>query len=480
MDVFETACRRASAYRHSVADRQVVPQRSYRQMLDIFAAPLPETGSPDCAVIEELADLGEPGLMQITHPRFFGWVMGGSSPVSVAADWLASAWGQNAAMHVSSPTAAAVEETAAAWLLDILDLPRDAAVGFVSGCTMGSFAALAAARGALLRRAGWNCEEQGLFGAPVVHVFAGDDVHTSVLSALRYLGFGAQRVIRVQTDAQGRMLADDLARQCAVHQGEKLIIAQAGQINTGAFDPFSKIAEIARDAGAWLHVDGAFGLWARADPELRALTEGIELADSWVVDGHKWLQVPFDSGYAIVRDATALQNAMAISASYLPAQEAGDRVPSYFAPELSRRARGLPTWAALKSLGRSGVTEMIRRHCAVAREIAKGLDAIPGIRVMNDVVLNQVILRFGEDSDDSAERKALAVAVIQELVDEAVIFVGGAAWRGEWVMRISVISDATSTQDAKAAIKAIGAAWSRVSLSWSDGQAVNPAIRTYS
>ena len=467
MDVFETACRRAAAYRSDIANRQVMPQRSYRQMRDRFLAPLPETGSPDTEVIEELADLGEAGLMQVAHPGFFGWVMGGSSPVSVAADWLVSAWGQNAAMHASSPTAAAVEETASAWLLEILDLPREAAVGFVSGATIGNFTAMAAARGALLRQQGWDCEAQGLFGAPEVHVFVGDDVHTSVLSALSYLGLGAQRVIRIDTDMQGRMSADDLSRRCASCAGAKLIIAQAGQINTGAFDPFERVAEIARDTDAWLHVDGAFGLWARSVPELTALTKGIEKANSWVVDGHKWLQVPFDSGYAIVRDASALRSAMTTKASYLPLHEEDDRVPSYLVPELSRRARGLPTWAALKSLGRAGVIEMVRRHCELARQIAKDMDATPGIQVINEVVLNQVILRFGDDHEGPDKRKALAVSVMRHLVEEGSIYVAGAAWRGEWVMRISVMSGTTTTQDAKTATDRIRAAWAKVSASQS-------------
>jgi glutamate/tyrosine decarboxylase-like PLP-dependent enzyme len=462
MDVFQTACRRATAYRNSVAHRQVRPQRTYHQMRDAFAGALPETGTPDTEVIEQLADLGEPGLMQITHPRFFGWVMGGSSPVSVAADWLAAAWGQNAAMHLSSPTAAAVEETAASWLLDLLDLPRTAAVGFVSGGTMGSFTALAAARGDVLRRQGWDCEGQGLFAAPPVDVYAGEDVHTSVLSALRYLGFGSQQVIRVATDMQGRMSAQDLARLCAARSGAKLIIAQAGQINTGAFDPFADLIGIAREHDAWLHVDGAFGLWARAHPDLRALTTGIENADSWVVDGHKWLQVPFDAGYAIVRDAGALQSAMAITASYLQEPGSGDRVPSYLVPELSRRARGLPTWAALRSLGRKGVVEMVGRHCAMARRIAKDLHTTPGIRVMNDVVLNQIILRFGTDSDGPDKRKAFATSVIAILVEEGEMYAGGASWRGEWVMRISVIGNATTMTDAIAAAAAIRSAWARV------------------
>ncbi|MCB1449260.1 MAG: aspartate aminotransferase family protein [Nitratireductor sp.] len=470
MNVLETACRRAIAYRLSIGNRKVRPERSYAQMRLDFAEPLPENGSPDEAVIKQLADLGEAGLMQVVHPGFFGWVMGASSPVSVAADWLVSAWGQNAAMHHSSPTAAAVEETAAGWLTEILDLPRESAVGFVSGGTLASFTALAAARGELLRRIGWDCEAFGLFGAPPIHVFVGEDVHTSVLSSLRYLGFGAQRLIRVETDDQGRMRGEDLARSCASVCGQKLIIAQAGQINTGAFDPFLQLAEIAREVGAWLHVDGAFGLWARADPQLRAMTEGVEMADSWVVDGHKWLQVPFDSGYAIVRDAAALQSSMATRASYLPTQDMNDRVPSYLVPELSRRARGLPTWAALKSLGRAGVVRMVRRHCDLARQIAHDLGSVAGIRVMNDVVLNQIILRFGEDSDSVEARKSLATAVIDLLVDEGQIYVGGALWRGEWVMRISVISADITEKDAKAASQAIVSAWARISASLSEDE----------
>ncbi len=452
----------------------VKPQLDYRQMRARFAEPLPETGMPDGAVINQLADLGQAGLMPITHPRFFGWVMGGSAPVSVAADWLATAWGQNAAMHSATPTAAAVEEIAAGWLLDILDLPREAAVGFVTGATAGSFAALAAARGALLRRSGWDCEADGLFGAPLVHVFVSDDVHASVLSALRYLGFGERRVIRVDTDSEGRMLAQDLARRCAACQGLKLIIAQAGQINTGAFDPFAKLADIAHEHDAWLHIDAAFGLWARAVPELKSLSEGIERADSWVVDGHKWLQVPFDSGYAIVRDAEALQRSMAISASYLPPQGPGDRHPSYLVPELSRRARGLPTWAALKSLGRSGVAAMVRQHCKLARQIAADLAQVPGILVMNEVVLNQIILRFGADSDGAAQRKLLATAVMDRLIAEGTIFVAGAAWRGEWVMRLSVISGALCDADVAITTRAIRAAWADVLAD----RACEPAITT--
>lgn len=266
------------AYRSQVARQPVKPQLGYRQMCARFAAPLPETGMPGGQVIAELADLGEAGLMPVTHPRFFGWVMGSSASVSVAADWLAAAWGQNAGMYTTSPTATAVEETTAGWLLEILDLPREATVGFVTAA--GSFTAFVAARAVLLRREGWDCEADGLFGAPLVNVFVGDDVHASVLSALRYLGFGERRFIRVDTDSQGRMLAADLAYRCSACKGLKLIIAQAGQINTGAIDLLAALAEIAADNEAWLHIDAAFGLWARAVPQLKGLTDGIERADS--------------------------------------------------------------------------------------------------------------------------------------------------------------------------------------------------------
>lgn len=462
MDVLKKAYHLAAAYRTSVTARPVPPRKTYRQMREAFARPLPETGSPETAVLEELATLGEPGLMHTVHPRFFGWVMGASAPVGVAADWLAAAWGQNVAMHKTSPTAAAIEETASNWLLDLLDLPRSAAVGFVTGGTMGSFTALAAARGELLRRQGWDCEEAGLFGAPPIHVFVGDDVHTSVLSVLGHLGMGAGRVVSVATDTQGRMEPRALSQHCKAMHGAKLIIAQAGQINTGAFDPFEDLGDIAARHEAWLHVDGAFGLWGRAHPDLKPLTAGIERADSWVVDGHKWLQVPFDAGYAIVRDGAALQRAMAITASYLPEPGQGDRVPSYLVPELSRRARGLPTWAMLRALGRSGFVDMIDRHCALARQIAQDLGSTPGIRVMNDVVLNQVVLRFGHECDDPERRRCLAAAVIDELVEDGEMFVGGTAWRGEWLMRISVIGSATTARDGHVVVRAVRSAWDRV------------------
>ncbi len=404
LDALREALDQAVKYRSTAASRPCVPVRNYHEMRADFSEPLPETGADARHVIRQLAEQGEPGLMQMVHPRFFGWVLGGSHPAGVAADWLASAWGQNTGSHMATPTTAAVEEVAANWLLELLDLPREASVGFATGASVGNFVALAAARSRVLREHGWDSDADGLFGAPEIHVFIGDDAHTSVFSALQFLGLGHDRVIRIDTDGEGRMQPDHLSREIAERTGPKIVIAQAGQINTGAFDPFEDLVDIARGAGAWLHVDGAFGLWARASDELRSLTNGIEDADSWVTDGHKWLQTPFDTGYAIVRDREAHQRAMTTWASYLPTQQDDERSPSVLVPELSRRARGLATWAMLKTLGRSGVSEMVERNCQVARRIASKLSSEEGVRILNDVVLNQLIVEFGS-SDAGAEKR---------------------------------------------------------------------------
>ncbi len=462
LDVLRTGFTHATAYRKGVSGRPCGLARDYAEMRATFDEPLPKQGHSGEAVIKELVQKGEPGLTPMVHPRFFGWVLGGSAPVGVAADWLVSAWGQNAAFHESSPTASAVEEIAGQWLLDILDLPRRAAVGFVTGATVANFTALAAARGAILRRHGWDPDTDGLFGAPPITVLVGDDAHTSVFSALGYLGLGRNRVCRVRTDAQGRMVPADLERRVVETTGPKIIIAQAGQINTGAFDPFPEIANIAQQAQAWLHVDGAFGLWARAHPSYKPLTTGVELADSWAVDGHKWLQTPFDSGYTIVRDTDALRRAMQIDASYLPAQTSEDRIPCFLVPELSRRARGIPTWAMLKTLGRDGIEELVDRHCSVAKQIAAALDGIVGVRVLNDVQLNQIIVDFGTRDASNDERGALTEAVIMRIRDKGVIFVGGARWKGAWVMRISVICNATGPAEVDAVVSTIAAAWADV------------------
>ena len=387
--------------------------------------------------------------------RFFGWVIGASHPMGVAADWLTSAWGQNAANHVASPAAAAAETVAARWLLDILDLPPEASVGFVTGATAANHVCLAAARGSVLRRFGWDVEGDGLFGAPPIHVVVGDDAHTTVFSALQFLGLGHNRVIRVAADAQGRMLLPAFEQTMAsLPPGPVIVVMQAGQLNTGGFDPAAIVA-IAHARGAWVHVDGAFGLWARACPRVAYLAQGLEDADSWATDGHKWLQTPYDCGYAIVREAEAHRTAMTIAASYLPPVAEGERDPSHFVPELSRRARGFATWAMIRHLGRDGIAAMVDRHCRLAAQMAADLAQETGILIVNDVVLNQIILRFGGDD-------ALTTETIAHIQAHGILFAGGARWRDQWVMRLSVISGPTTEADAEMACAAIRSAWRAV------------------
>ncbi len=447
----------AAAYRQNLAAEPRPPSVSYGTMVERFAEPLPETGMDPGEVIDALATLAAPGLMPMAGPRFFGWVIGGSHPVGVAADWLVSAWGQNTAYHSPTPSTSAIEEIAERWLVEILDLPPESSIGFATGATVANGTALAAARTGVLLQVGWDPDADGLFGAPPVEVLIGADAHSSVFSSLQLIGFGYKRVTTIDTDAQGRMLPQELERALRGKTGPKIVIAQAGQINTGAFDPFVDIVAVSKAAGAWVHVDGAFGLWARATSTLRHLTEGIEGADSWVTDGHKWLQVPYDCGFAIVKDRTLHQRAMTQWSSYLPTILLGDRVPSAVVPELSRRARGVPVYALLKALGRKGVVDMVEQHCALARRFAKLLQEEPGIRVMNEVSLNQVIVNFGYGN--AASRRAATEGVIARVQRDGTCFVAGAEWRGDWVMRLSIISGETTSNDIDRSAVAIVAAW---------------------
>lgn len=447
-------------YRAGVRRKAGRPEMGYHEMRERFSAALPETGMDAGAMLDELAALAAPGLMPTVGPRFFAWVMGGSHPAGVAADWLISAWGQNAGYQSTAPAAAALEEVAERWLLEILDLPRESAIGFGTGATVANGTCLAAARTGVLLDAGWDPDSDGLFGAPPVHVLIGADAHSSLFSSLQLIGFGRKRVITIATDSEGRMLPSALEAAFAGLTGPKIVIAQAGQINTGSYDPFRDIVAIGKANGAWVHVDGAFGLWARATPSLRHLTDGIEGADSWVTDGHKWLQAPYDSGFAIVRNRDALLGAMTQWSSYLPSIAQGDRVPSNYVPELSRRARGVPVYALLKTLGRAGIVEIVERHCRLARRMAERLAAEPGIRVVNEVTINQLILNFG--TGDAEARKADTEAVIARVLDSGVCYVAGAAWRGDWVMRISVTSGATTEADIDLSANAIIAAWRAV------------------
>jgi len=454
--LLQNAAGHAIRYRAHVAEGLQRPRRNFREMLETFKAPLPETGSEGDAIIDALVRDAEPGLHAMTGPRFFGWVIGASHPVGVAADWLASAWGQNVGNHVATPAAAAVEAVAADWLLDLLDLPREASIGFVTGATVANFVGLAAARGEVLRRIGWDVEMQGLFGAPPITVMIGDDAHTTVFSALKFLGLGQDRVKRVATDALGRIDAAAFKASLAEVSGPLIVILQAGQINTGAFDPFAEIVPLAQAKGAWVHVDGAFGLWARATPSLKTQTAGIELADSWATDGHKWLQTPYDCGYAIVRHPEAHRRAMTIAASYLPSTEAGERDPSHYVPELSRRARGFATYALIRHLGRDGIAEMVARHCRAARILAERVATERGVTVLNKVTLNQMLLRFGGASENADDLTRRTVARLQQ---DGVCFAGGATWRGQQVMRLSVTSWYTTEGEADRAADAIIAAW---------------------
>lgn len=391
-------------------------------------------------VIELLDTAGSPATVASTGPRYFGFVIGGSLPAAMAANWLAGAWDQNAGLYVSSPVAARVEEIAASWLLDVLALPESSGVGFVTGATMANFTALAAARHALLSRAGWNVEEHGLFGAPEITVVVGEEVHASMLKALAMLGFGRKRVVAVPVDDQGRMIADRLPRLDA----RTLVAIQAGNVNSGAFDPASEICARAREAGAWVHVDGAFGLWAAAAPGRARLVKGFSAADSWATDCHKWLNVPYDSGLAIVRDPEHLRAAMTIRAAYLIMGE--HREPWQYTPEASRRARGIEIWAALKSLGRKGLAEMIERNCRLASRFADGLRGA-GFAVLNDVQLNQVMVSFGD-----AEKTRRVIAEIQR---EGTCWCGGTEWHGHSAMRISVSNWATTDEDVDRSLAAI-------------------------
>lgn len=437
------------------------PGRDYANEVTAFDRPLPESGRPAVEVIEDLVRTAGPGLHAMAGRRFFGWVIGHSHPVGVAADWLTAAWGQNAGNPVVSPAAAACETVAARWLLELLGLPASCSVGFVTGGTMANFVGLAAARSEVLRRVGWDVEAHGLLGAPPIEVLVGEEAHASVHLGLQYLGLGSQRAQRIAVDEQGRMLPDALERALRDTAGRPLLVVlQAGQLNTGAFDDFGRLIPLAHRAGAWVHVDGAFGLWARATPALAHRTAGVEAADSWATDGHKWLQTPYDCGYAIVRDAQAHARAMRMQASYLPQTE-GERDPSHYVPELSRRARGFATWALIAHLGRQGIAQMVEHHAELARRMAARLGSEPEIAILNEVVLNQVVVRFGAGRTDE-EGDRLTQATIAQVQADGVCYLGGAVWRGRWVMRISVIGGATQEHDIDRSAEAIVRAWQAV------------------
>lgn len=435
------AADRAGHYATELDGRSVFPSDSAVDSLSVFDEPVPHYPDNPASVLAMLDDFGSPATVAMSGRRYFGFVIGGSLPAALAANWLAGAWDQNAGMAICSPISAKLEEVAAAWLVDLLALPAETQVGFVTGATMASFAALAAARHAVLAQAGWNVEDDGLFGAPPVTVIVGDEVHVSVLKALSMLGLGRKRVVRVPVDSQGRMRADALPDI----KGPAIVCLQAGNVNTGAFDPAKQICAAAHKAGAWVHVDGAFGLWAAAAPSLAHLMDGVQDADSWATDGHKWLNVPYDSGLVFVRNGAAIRAAMSTThAAYLV--ETVKREPCHFTPELSRRARGIEIWAALKSLGRSGLAQMIESACHHAQHFARGLQTA-GYQIANEVVLNQVLVSFG--GDDATRR---VIAAIQA---EGTCWCGPTIWQGRAYMRISVSCWATTTEDVEISLAAM-------------------------
>ena len=439
-DLLTETAARAARYISQIASRPVAPSPEAVANLQALAGPLPQGPSDPAETMRLLDDIGSPATVATTGGRYFGFVTGATLPAALAANWLAAAWDQNAAMRVMSPTAAALEDIVLTWLVDLLGLPASSGAGFVTGTTMANFSALAAARSALLKRAGWNVEEDGMFGAPPIRVIVGEEVHVSVLKALSMLGMGRSRVTTVPADGQGRMRADRLPE----FDERTIVCMQAGNVNTGAFDPAREICSRARNAGAWVHVDGAFGLWAAVSPKYATLLDGVGEADSWAIDCHKWLNVPYDSGIAVVRDSEHLRQAMTVNAPYLPSSNL--REPWHFAPEASRRARGIELWAALRSLGRDGLREMIDRNCRQARLFADRLRQT-GFQVLNDVVLNQVLVSFA-----SPEETRRVIAAIQS---DGTCWCGGTQWHGHTAMRISVSSWATTDDDVEKSLTAI-------------------------
>ncbi len=435
------AAGRAICYLDSLDARAVAPAPGAVDRLARFDEPLPAGPSDPAAVLRLLDEVGSPATMAMAGGRFFGFVIGGALPVTVAANWLATAWDQNTGLWNVTPATATLEEVALRWMIELFGLPPETGGAFVTGATVANFTALAAARHAVLARAGWDVEANGLFGAPAVTVVVGAEVHPTLLKSLGLLGLGRSRVLSVPVDGQGRMRADALPKVAA----PAIVCAQAGNVNTGATDPLEEIVAYARASGAWLHVDGAFGLWAAAAPTRAPLVRGIGGADSWATDAHKWLNVPYDCGLAFVRDAHALRAAMAITAEYLPT-ETPRRNPSDHTPELSRRARGVEVWAALRALGRSGIAEMIERTCRHARRFAAGL-ASAGYEVLNDVVLNQVLVSFGD--------AAVTERVVAGIQADGTCWCGGTVWQGRTAMRISVSSWATSEVDVEKSLAAM-------------------------
>ena len=430
----------AADFLESVPDRPVFPRVGPDELRARLGGPVPEDPTDPSSVVADLAAVGSDGAVLIPGGRYFGFVIGGSVPAALAADWLTSAWDQNAGLYVCGPTASIVEEVAGAWLADLLHLPRAVSYAFVTGTQMAHATAMAAARNHVLAEVGWDVEERGLTGAPRIRVFAGEKAHSTFPRALRLIGLGTGSITAIPADDQARMRADALREALAGNDGPAIVCAKAGEVNTGSFDPFEEIADAAEEAGAWFHVDGAFGLWAAASPRFAHLVAGAERADSWATDGHKWLNVPYDCGIVLCARPEPHRRATSVYADYLiHADEGGPRDQMDWTPEFSRRARGFPVYAAIRSLGRSGIAELVERCCDLAVRFAAGIAEVPGAEVLNEVVINQVLFRF--DSDD---RTTAALKAVQE---GGVAWMSGSTWQGRQAIRISVSNWQTTAED---------------------------------
>jgi glutamate/tyrosine decarboxylase-like PLP-dependent enzyme len=465
-DLLARAAAHGERYLDAIGNRPVGATASGDELRRRLGGPLSEKGEDPARVIDELARSGLDGTSASQGPRYFGFVIGGSLPVATAADWLASAWDQNAAVYVMSPLASVVEDVAAGWLKDVLGLPAGWSVGYVTGAQMANFTGLLAGRHHVLREAGWDVERDGLFGAPPIQVVVGEEAHRTIVTALRMLGLGGERVRRVATDEHGRMRPDALAEALRSATGPCIVCAQAGNVNTGASDPLAEIAALIHDRRppAWLHVDGAFGLWAAASPALKPLVAGIELADSIASDAHKWLNVPYDCGLVFTAHPEAHQRALTVPAHYIQ-MTPGEREPRTFTPDESRRARGVAVYAALRALGRSGLRELVERCCALARRMAEALRGHAQARVLNDVVLNQVIVQFAPPSGDPRDEGAFTEEVVRSLQDEGTCWLGSTVWHGHPAARISVSNWSTTESDIDRSASAILRAIERANTS---------------
>ena len=445
--LLDEAVRSAIAYIDSLPDRPVGRPADVDALRTALGAPLTAEGDGNHAALQALVAGAEDGIVATAGPRYFGFVIGGSLPVGLAAEWLASAWDQNAGMHVAAPAVAVIEDVVLAWLRDLLGLPENGSGAFVTGAQMANVTGLMAARHQVLEQAGWDVEVDGLFGAPPVTVVVGGERHAAVDRALRYLGFGTAGVVPLAVDDQGALDPSDLARVLGEADGGPAIVCtQAGNVNTGAFDPIAEVCAIAHEHAAWVHVDGAFGLWAAASSQHRHLLAGYEAADSWAVDMHKWLNAPYDCAVALTAHPEAHRAAMAMSAAYLTL--GGDREPIDWNPEMSRRARAVPTWAILRALGRDGVEDLVVRFCTLARRAADQLGAADGVEVLNDVVLNQLLVRFGGDDDVTRD-------VITRVQEDGTCWVGGTVWQGRAAMRLSVSNWSTTDADIDRSVEAM-------------------------